>query len=193
MLLEIPISRDEPLGGGRASCFFLVLLSLVPGLVLAGCLDPLGGVHPVKRLRAVAASVDIPAGASGTVAVQAVDVNGAGVDGARVTFTRGAPTALTFEGNADSVDAVTVTTATTDVSGVSASGIAVAHLRSSESVAAGETSIIAVVKDPTEDVEAAVSARIQVRIGPKAIDGGTDGGAESSSDGAVGAEVGGAS
>jgi hypothetical protein len=177
----VPIHTKAWLAG-RAS----LGLSFVFCLCLAGCLDDPRGAHPVKRLRAVAASVEVAAGGSASVAVQAVDVNGAGVDGARVTFARGAPTGLIFEGQADSVDAVTVTTATTDVSGVSASGIALVRVQAAEAALAGETSIIAVVKDPTDDVEAAVSARIQVKTSPKAS-------GDAGGDAAVGLEAGGAS
>lgn len=139
-------------------------LALVLSAVFAACLDDLQEVSPVAKLLAPEASLEVASNTSTVVAVQAIDANDDGVNGARVAFLRGDSSQLVFEGQDESADSTAVTTTTAPINGVSSPGVASIRVRPSSSAQPGDTTILAIVKGPTDDVNAAISLRLKVAI-----------------------------
>jgi hypothetical protein len=140
------------------------LLLVVPLVVgPAACFDDLRGVGPGVRLTTSGASVDVAPGSSTTITVQVVDVNDAGVDGARVTFTRTDASRLTWLDAPLSSDAITVTTAFADVGGVTADGVARARIGVPKTAAPGDATIVAVLKVPA-DPDSAITTRVTIHV-----------------------------
>lgn len=134
-------------------------------LALVGCLDELKDPHPVVQLRAPDGPIVVEAGHSFEVAVQALDVQEQGVNGAHIAFARVDAARLSFdEGELPDVDAVTVVTSTGLLAGVSAEGVGQVRILASNAAAPGATSVLAVVRMPTADDDSAVSLRIGITI-----------------------------
>jgi hypothetical protein len=157
---------------------------LVAAFTLIGaCLDPVVAPLPVVKLRAPASPVEMKAGASALLAVQAVDVQDHGVDGARVTFVRVNARGLTFDAVDPAADSVVVTTASGLIDGVQAVGVASARVLAVGDAALGDTSVVAVVSGPTASPTAAVAVRISVRVTKaEAADGGEPSSMDSATD-----------
>ena len=131
----------------------------------AACYDKLAAVGPGVKLTASPQGIDVRPGGRATVFVQVLDVNGAGVDGARVTFTLSDPGRVTWLDAPLGSDAVTATTSMDAPSGVSATGVARALIGVPEAASPGDAAIVAVLKSPA-DPASAITARITVRVTP---------------------------
>jgi hypothetical protein len=158
------------------------LALLAMAVLSSACLDDRKKPFPVVKLRAPAAEVSIRAGATGLVSVQALDVQDHGVDGAQIIFARQEGQTLSFDGVAASADSMVVTTTSGLIDGVQGVGVASVRLVAADQAVPGETSVIALVKEPTNEPTGAVTLRIPVRIVMAAI---ADAGAEASAGGST--------
>jgi hypothetical protein len=151
--------RAMVFGKYAASCMAL------GALAVSGCLDDLTEPHPVVQLRAADAPLAVEAGQSIEAAVQALDVQERGVNGAHIAFARGDAQHLFFDGAATrETDAITIVTASGLLAGVQADGVARVRIVADNEAAPGATSVLAVVLMPTADDDSAVSLRIDVTI-----------------------------
>jgi hypothetical protein len=99
------------------------------------------------------------------LAIQALDVQRRGVNGAHVAFARADAQRLSFDAADDlATDAVTTLTTTATLAGVQADGVASVRVVAADDAEAGPTSVIAVVRAPTADDDSAVSLRVEVTI-----------------------------
>jgi hypothetical protein len=142
----------------------------------AACIDGITAPVPVVKLDAPASPVEVSAGSSALVAVQAVDVQDHGVNGARVAFVRTTASEIDFETADAGADSVVVTTSSGTADGLQAVGVASVRILVPSNAPLGDTSIVAIVSGPTTSPTAAVATRIPIRITAEA-DGGTRDGA----------------
>jgi hypothetical protein len=143
-------------------------MSFVP-LLLLGCLnlEPLRAVGPVVKLTAPILTVQATPDQELAIAAQALDVNGVGVDGAWVTFTRADGSRLSWVDAPDDADAVSEKTAAANVASVSGNGFAIAHAKVPSDAPAGDTTVFAVLKGPADD-SATLTAKIVVHVAARA-------------------------
>jgi hypothetical protein len=145
---------------------------LLLGLWLAGC----GGVDALRQPDAVGLNafpsgipLVIQRGHTGSVAVQAVDAAGDGVDGMMVTFLRADPRALSFPNSDSGADSTTSTTATASVFGVKAPGLVSTLVSVSPSAPLGPTLLFAGFAGAGFDGGAGV-VRIAIEVDPSDSD-----------------------
>jgi hypothetical protein len=163
-----------------------------PALFLVGCLslETLRAVGPVVKLTAPVPSVDATPNQEISLAAQALDVNGVGVDGAWVTFTREDGSHLSWVDAPAGADAVSVKTAAANVAAVSGSGFAVARAKVPSDAPEGDTTVFAVLKGPADD-SATLTAKIVVHIKAASDAGPEDAAPTDSGDGDAAAGMGG--
>jgi hypothetical protein len=160
------------------------VLHLAIALALTSCLrlEPLKAVGPVVALQAPVTSMDATAGQTIEISAQALDVNGAGVNQAWVTFTTDDTTRITWLDAPLGGDAVTEETAAGATASVSGDGIATARATIPAAATDGDATVFAVLKAPADDT-ATLTARIVVHVkaapdaGTPDADSGTEGSA----------------
>lgn len=169
-------------------------LLVAPALVLAGCLrlESLQAVGPVVKLTAPVSSIDAMAGQEISIAAQALDVNGVGVNGAWVTFAQGDLTRLSWVDAPVGADAVTEKTTEGDVAAVSGEGVATARAKVASDAASGDVTVFAVLKGPADN-SATLTAQIVVHVTAAADAGPADAAAGDSGDQDAAAGMGGTS
>ncbi|HKP62868.1 MAG TPA: hypothetical protein VJV78_39305 [Polyangiales bacterium] len=132
-------------------------------LVFASCLDEAEAIPVHELIVSGDSAIELKPGESALIAVQALDDEGRGTNGAEVTFVVSDDARLTVDGPDGGTHELTVVTAFRRVEGVSADGMASTHLRALEAAPVGDAVVIAVVKQPTEP-SASITARLSAHV-----------------------------
>ena len=155
--------------------------------------EDLQAVGPGVKLAEPAPPPRLAAGESGSIAVQVLDVNGEGVNGAYVSFARADATRLAFVDAPAGSDAVTSLSSDGTVSGVMTSGLATAAIQVLDDAAAGETEVFAILKqpaDPEDTIALSVTVEVTRASGGNGGNGGNGGMGGSAPMGGSGGNVG---